>query len=445
MIGFIILLFVMIGGWVVLFLLADTSDVSKNWPKYRCSPTIMPFASLFGHDTAENFNYCMSSMITAEAGGVFAPVFKMLATSFGTLSTLVAVANNIRLEVATFMGGVNTVFQNFMDRFVQLGNNIKLSTLRIKLLMGRLYATFFAVLFMAMSGLQALTNFGDTFLFKFLDTFCFDPDTKVAIAGKGLLPVKEVRTGDVFANGSRVTATFSFLADGQPMVKLPGSIVVSTNHYIQHNNKWIRSDEHPDAEPQGPWQGGTARPLICFNTNDHRIPVGDYLFLDYDETSVADQDTMRWVTTRVNATSSTMAGQYEYTTLLAPSTFVRLNSGKSVIASSVQLGDKLSFGRVIAVIKKKAKWYCQLPSGDFVTPGLLIWDPKQKQWFRAGDRYPQYQDTLQRDYISFIISPSANIELASGVVVRDYFEVHSPDTEQFYVKAIHEASCVLAE
>jgi hypothetical protein len=54
-------------------------------------------------------------------------------------------------------------------------------------------------------------------------------------------------------------------------------------------------------------------------------------------------------------------------------------------------------------------------------------------------------DSLERDYYSFIVSPSAMIELESGVVVRDYFEVHSPDTEQFYEKAIRDASCVLAE
>jgi hypothetical protein len=446
MLGFLILLFVMIGIWGILMVVADTSDVSKNWPKYRCSPTIMPFASFFGHDTTENFNYCMNGMITNEAGGVLSPVFQMLGVVFGTLSTLLKVANNIRLEMATFMGGVNTIFQNFADRFVQLSSNVKITVQRMKMLMGRLYGTFFAVIYMGLAATRAGLNFGDTFLFKFLDTFCFEPETQVQILGKGFVQVKDVRIGDVFTNGSKVTSTFAFLADGQPMVELPGPIRVSTNHYISHEGKWIRSDSHPDANPIPPWNGGSERPLICFNTSDHRIPVGNYVFLDYDETEDADQQTMSWVESKLNAsTPPSTSREFEYSSAFAPSTSVRLKSGNSILACSVKLGMELSFGKVIAIIKKQTRYSCELPSGDWVAPGLLIWDTKTNAWFRAGDRYSQTWESFERDFYSFIVSPSANIEFSSGLLVRDYFELHSPDTEQFYAKAIEEASCVLAE
>jgi hypothetical protein len=445
MIGFIILLFVMIGIWVILLVVADTSDVSKNWPKYRCSPMVMPFASFFGHDTTENFNYCLTSMINQEAGGAVSPIFQILGTFLGTLTTLVAVANNMRLEMATFMGGVNTIFQNFTDRFVQLSSNIRMTSQRIRMLMGRVYGTFFALIFMSMSAITATTNFSETFLFKFLDTFCFDPDTEVSILNKGKLCVKDVKTGDIFTNGSKVTATFSFLADGQPMVTLPGGIRVSTNHYIQYKGKWIRSDEHPDAIPIAPWSGGTQRPLICFNTSDHRIPVGDYVFLDYDETELADKETMKWVESRMNARESIITKNYEYSTLIGPATYVKLKTGGSKLACAVTLGTELSMGKVIAIIQKKSNYVCQLPTGEWVTPGLLLWDSKLSQWFRAGDRYTVQFDSLGWTYYSFIVSPTANIELASGTVVRDYFEVHSPDTEQFYEKAITGSPCILAE
>lgn len=445
MLGFLILLFVMIGVWVIILAVADTSDISKNWDKYRCSPTVMPFASFFGHDTTENFQFCLKGMMNQELGGSLSPVFQMLAVTLGTLSTLTTVANNIRLETATFMGGVNTVFQNFTDRFVQLSTNVRTSVQRMRMLMNRLYGTFFAMIFMSLSAIRAVTNFSNTFLFRFLDTFCFDPDTRVTVITKGTIPVKDVKVGDVFLNGSKVTATFSFLADGQPMVEFPGGILVSTNHYLEFQGKWIRSDEHPDAKPVAPWSGGQERPLICFNTNDHRIPIGNYIFLDYDETSEADQETMAWVEARVNGSSPSKRSSVEYSTLVAPSTLLRLRSGRQLLASAVRLGDLVPGGEIIAIIKKQAKEYCELPSGDLVTPGLLVWDTKRNQWFRAGERYPIKVDPLEREYYSFIVSPIAVLELASGVCVRDYFEVHSPDTEQFYEKAIREASCVLAE
>jgi hypothetical protein len=445
MLGFLILLFVMIGVWVLLLGVADTSEVSKNWPKYRCNPSVMPFASFYGHDTTENLNFCLTGMMNSEMSGALSPVFKILATFLGTITTLVAVANSMRLEMATFMGGITTIFQNFTDRFVQLSSNIRTSAQRIRMLMGRVYGSFFAMIFMSISALRATQNFGNTFLFKFLDTFCFDPDTPVNIMGKGVIPVKDVRSGDVFTTGSKVTATFSFLADGQPMVKLPGEIVVSTNHYVRWNGKWIRSDEHPEAKQFGSWAGGSERPLICFNTNDHKIPVGEFEFLDYDETSAADEETMSWVESKLNGRRQSHKRSYGYSTVIAPSVILKQKSGARILASSVGLGTELSMGKVIAVIKKKSNHYCETPTGDFVSPGLLLWDPSMNQWFRAGDRYRIQYDSLDREYYSFIISPTASIELYSGLIVRDYFEVHSPETEQFYAKAIEEASCVLAE
>jgi hypothetical protein len=444
MIGFFILLFVMIGIWVIIIGSADTSNISKNWPKYRCNPTVMPFASFYGHDTTENFQYCMGAMMNNEMGGALAPVFQILATFLGTLATLVTVANNIRLEMATFMGGVNTIFQNFTDRFVQLSNNIRNSAQRIRMLMGRVYGTMFALIFMSFSATAALMNFGDTFLFKFLDTFCFNPDTEVELVGKGKVPVKDVKIGDVFTNGSKVTATFSFLSDGQPMVELPSDIQVSTNHYIQYKGKWIRSDAHPDARHIGPWLGGSERPLICFNTDDHRIPIGSYTFLDYDETDAADQDTMAWVESRVNGSPSANKSQQVYTTVFDPSTKIKLQSGETKEAKEISLGERLSTGTVIGIVHKGTNQTVRIPQGEQVSPGLLLWMPKANKWLRAGDVYP-VEKIAESQYINFIVSPSACIETESGNVLRDYFEVHSPETEQFYAKAIEEASCVLAE
>jgi hypothetical protein len=37
--------------------------IKKNWPEYRCNPTIMPFASLFGQDTMTNFAFCVENLI----------------------------------------------------------------------------------------------------------------------------------------------------------------------------------------------------------------------------------------------------------------------------------------------------------------------------------------------------------------------------------------------
>ena len=37
----------------------DIKKIKDNWAEQRCSPMIMPFASIFGYNTKENFEFCM--------------------------------------------------------------------------------------------------------------------------------------------------------------------------------------------------------------------------------------------------------------------------------------------------------------------------------------------------------------------------------------------------
>jgi hypothetical protein len=449
MLGFIILLFLFITAWVGILSLADIEEIKKNWPKYRCRPSIMPFASFYGHDTAENFNFCLTNMFNAEIGGALGPVFMILGSIVNTLIILIQVANSIRIQFATMMGGVNNLFQNFADRFKQLVATIQMSAYRMKLLMGRLYGAFFAMIYMSIAGMASMQNFTDSILFDFLDTFCFDPDTLVEIEGKGLTKVKDVVIGDVFTKtGSQVTSTFQFEADGQPMVKLPGNILVSTNHYVYFLGKWVQAKDHPLAEAQPAWNGGSERPLICFNTSDHKIPIGSFVFLDYDETEEADQETMKWIDKALNTKTTHQERNFDYTSCVSRGTEIRMNDGSTKPIEEIRLGEWVSTGKVIGVVKKEGKEYCQVPTsrGECVTPGLSFW--KTNQWVRAGDVLPIQRALSNSVFYNLIVMKAACYETKDGTFVRDYVEVHSPEAEQFYAEKVErdfKPSSVLAE
>jgi hypothetical protein len=447
MIGFVLLLFIFISTWIAMIGAADAAEIKKNWPKYRCRPNVMPFAALYGFNTGENFNFCLMNMFGQEMGTALGPVFQILGTIVSTLVTLLEVANSIRVQFATMMGGINTMFQNFADRFKQLLGAVEMSAYRIKLLMGRLYGTFFALIYMSIAGMAAMQNFTQSILFDFLDTFCFDPETPVEIEGKGILPVKAVQIGDVFAKTKgTVTATFQFAAPGQKMVEL-GGILVSTNHYVKSLDKWIQAGEHPDAIPKGPWTGGSERPLICFNTSDHMIPIGDHLFLDYDETEDADDETMAWIDSKLNAKMKTVQRDFTYSACVDPRTRIRMADGSTKEIQTLSLGEAVSTGRVVGVIQKQVSSICRLPTGERVSPGLSVWTTDA--WARAGDTNPRVKLDTPETFWNLVVLKPACFETAAGTVVRDYVEVHSPDAEQFYATAVETAhptaSCVLAE
>jgi len=443
---FTLLLAALIGFLYLLVYGLGIANVSSNWAENRCKPQIMPFASLYGYNTAENFNYCMTNIIKDQAGNSLGPVYQILATFVGTLSTLLASANSLRLSLATLVGGITTVFQEFTERINALMVRIRVSSVRMKMLFGRLFATFYAMIYMGMSGITAVSNFGDTFLFKFLDTFCFDPTTLVEIEEKGKIPVRDVKIGDIFVKtGGRVTATFAFIADGQPMVKL-GSTLVSTNHYVQsganqNTGKYVQAKDHPDAIATEPWQGGVAKPLICFNTSDHHIPVGDYVFLDYDETESANGPTMARLQQQMNGVKQTTSSDStehtkEYSPGLAEDTEICLPLNKFLPAKDIVLGQKISTGTVIGIVKKEV-YTVVIRNGETISASSLIWDTPTNQWRRGFDlglvthkrRHPQI-------IYCFIVSPTATIETRQGNHIRDYIEILSPDAENDYSNQI---------
>jgi hypothetical protein len=430
MLGLVITTLIFIGALVGFSKILDVQKIKKDWPKYRCRPDVMLMADFYGHDSSENFEFCLQNGFQDRAKQALGPFYTYLGKFVEILMTLLKSINSIRMIFATIIGSVTQVFSEFSTRMQTFMYTLQSTAIRMKFLMGRVFATMYAVIFMGMSGIKATTNFGNTFLFKFLDTFCFDPDTKVIIQNKGEVCVKDVQIGDIFASGDKVTATFQFFADGQPMVRLPGDILVSTNHYLLHNNQWIKSVDHPDAVPASSWSGGYTRPLICFNTDTHNFTIGSYIFRDYDETEDGDKETMKDVLQSLNNTKEEIVPN-TYNTVIAPKIKIKTKDGL-IPADQICLGTPLNHGTVVGVIKKNSNFFINY-KGETFGEGTCIWSEEEKKWIR-----PQVTSIreLPREFISFVVTPSACIETENGTVIRDYVEIHSPDTENAYTKAL---------
>ena len=447
---FALLMGLLIAVLYIIIYSLGLASVSSNWAENRCQPHIMPFASFYGYNTSENFQFCMTNMIKDQAGTSLSPVYQILSTFVGTIGTLIESANSLRLSLATLVGGVTKVFAEFTERINMLMVQIRISVVRIRMLFGRLFSTFYAVMYMGMSGITAATNFGDTFLFKFLDTFCFDPDTLLEVKDKGLVPIKNIVIGDVLSlTGSRVTATFNFYSDGQPMVRVgknsekSKNVLVSTNHYIRlPGGTFAHADKHPDATPAAPWSGGIERPLVCLNTDNHQIPVGEYVFLDYDETEAADKPTMIKLEKVINngSTGSTRSGgptpipnNLDYSPGFMDDTKIALGGGAYAIASKIKLGQKISTGKVVGIVKKEVAHFVRIGE-DVISASSLVWNKVTEKYERAYTLSRILN--MKRVAYSFVVSPNSTIETRQGTHIRDYMEVMSPDAETLYAKEI---------
>ena len=450
MLGFVITTLIFIFGILAISKISDFEEVKSNWAKYRCRIDVMMMADYYGHDSGENFGFCLKEAFEGRAKEALGPFYVYLGKFVNVLMTMLSSLNSIRMIFATIVGSATQIFSEFSERIQALFNRFQMSAIRMKMLMGRVFATMYAIIFMGMSGLKGMSNLGNTFLFKFLDTFCFDPDTRIDLECGKSLRIQDVKIGDILKGGHRVTATFQFAADGQEMVRFPRQsrqsrqsedILVSTNHYILHNSRWILSNDHPLSIPTESWMGGEKRPLICLNTDTHIIPIGEYIFRDYDETSEGDSAAMALATNMLNG------GNYnkEYETTMNsemachPKTLLKTKDNKHnkhnlIPASEVILGTELSHGMVVGIVKKECTEVCEI-NGDILASGTCIWSEEQNIWTRAFFIKEPVKIPPTELY-SFVVTPSACIETSSGTVFRDYVEVHSKDMESPYSDAL---------
>jgi hypothetical protein len=442
----IIIMYGILNGISVLF---DFQKIKDNWAEHRCSPLFMPFTGLFGYNVSENFEFCMGKIFTTHS----ASSMNSIGTMFGSFTTLLSSVfnsiNSMRNTIATLGGGINVVFQEFTDRITLFFLTLRMSTIRLKMMFGKLYALLFSVMYMGMSGITGMSSFTNTYLFSFLDTFCFPGSTELMVKdGEKIkkVPIKEIKIGEVlFPGKSSVTATFAFYAKGQPMIKI-GDIIVSTNHYLIYRGKYIKAEHHPNAIPIGVWDSDEY--LYCLNTDNHIIPVGLIEFLDYDETSDADMKTMRMIEERINNTMSSNTTSSNTTSSNTPYPFTECGFGLAKDAriwvinentrmlktiSEIVIGDQLSTGSQVAgIIHKQITEYCNI-DGIIVTPSTLFWNGSQ--WIRFGEVYPVHlTDTLES--VSLVVTPNSQIELENGLYVRDYMELCSPDAEMYYTEQL---------
>jgi len=109
---------------------------------------------------------------------------------------------------------------------------------------------------------------------------CFDKNTLIEMNNGEKKKIKNIEVGDTLANNNKVTATFKVTTEGSTLLRLEGDIIVSDSHLIKHNQKWIRTFNHPQAVKVLNYN----KPyLYCLNTSNKNIVINGYEFSDWDE------------------------------------------------------------------------------------------------------------------------------------------------------------------
>jgi hypothetical protein len=438
LIKFIVLTLVCLCVLVVMLQFGNLQEIAKNFSRYRCNPLIMPFASNFGYDATENFNFCLSNLFQLKAVEVFTPLYELLNVFTSIVSQIVNVVLGIRKLFSNFLYGVNRFVRSVRDRIQQLMMSVRMSFLRLNNLMGRVYGTMYAVMWMGLSALTAGFNVADNNLVKFLFEFCFDPNTPIRLANNSVVPLSAVRVGDVLApvaGNDRPVVTSVFMFDGTqtPMVNVHG-VFMSSEHYVQYGGLWMAAKDHPDAVAT------TSLPyLACLNVSGHMFSIGDagIIVADYDEHSSLQvvKDTQRLALRAVNGGIYNAATSDDYSLGFDGMMLIKMKDTSWKHARDVRIGDVLfSAGVILGIVQEDCKSVVVV-DGLKIAAAQLVFDPDAKMWTRCLMRYKALATSavlysFVTDNCSTIIAHTSKHEL----FLRDYREVALPEMEDAYKK-----------
>lgn len=181
---------------------------------------------------------------------------------------------------------------------------------------------------------------------------CFSKDTMIPLFENGEKNITDIQLGDKLKNGGIVTATLKLDANEQNIYCLKG-VYVTGEHRVYHSSmKWIKVKEHPESifiptfnEPY----------VYCLNTTKKEFIINDVIFSDWDD---IDDKIIKDLTDKC-VSFGYLPQQFTHDDIhtyldsgFIPSTNVKLNNGKHIPISDVNVNDILENNtKVIGVVK----------------------------------------------------------------------------------------------
>jgi hypothetical protein len=141
----------------------------------------------------------------------------------------------------------------------------------MKVLMGRVYGTMFAILYMGMSATTAITNFSEGTIANF---FCFAKDTQVAMHDGSHSAIQNIVAGSKLSGGAVVEAVIETPGPTEPLFSLYG-VSVSGSHrvFCDESKAFVYVKDHPHAKQQRYIDPILSNTLWTLITSTREIPI----------------------------------------------------------------------------------------------------------------------------------------------------------------------------
>jgi hypothetical protein len=268
-------------------LAVGAGSIKRDWPKHRCNPAIMPFASYFGHDAVENMTYCVQNMQTDYMGHLLEPVNYAMGVNQELASGLGDSVQHTRGFISDFRDSVTSIVSSIFGVFLNAMLQFQKTIIKLKDIMGKVVGISTTFLFMTDGAIRTGNSVWKGPIGGTLRTVCFHPDTELDLVNGEKKAIKDMTIDDVLASGSRVDGVVVLTNLYQEPFyrvrshKMERDVLVTGGHYImdEEKNKFVFVRDSNVATKTD----DISKKLYCLITDDHLIKIGEHTFWDYED------------------------------------------------------------------------------------------------------------------------------------------------------------------
>ena len=317
------------------------TPIRNNWTQERCSPMVIPFAGMINappntskfHFTANNFNFCVTSIIKEMASFAVKPLEAVVKVLGDIIKGLGDAINDIRKILSAIRTTVDKVSRNIMSRILNMLIPFQQMMITTKDLMSKTHAVLVTSQYATLggmitliSGLFNLQNFVNAFIIAAwaaiagmwfipfvgfemataataamaaitvpfglisvamgtiedltgIHPNCFKKGTLIRGSNNTLYSIESIPVGTKLLRGGEVTGVMKLTAKNETMYTL-SNITVSGSHKVMYEKEWIHVRDHPNAKLVNNFND---EHIYCLNTSSKKIYTDDYIFMDWDE------------------------------------------------------------------------------------------------------------------------------------------------------------------
>jgi len=281
-----LIIIIFLGLYVFNILSVGITKVKEDWPKYRCNPSVMPFASIFGQDPVSNFTFCIQNMQTNYMGFLMQPLQYNLGVIGNVGTTLTKSVNDVRAFISNIRTFVTDIIQSIFGVFLNILIEFQRITINIKDLFGKLVGIMATLMYTLNGSIMTMNSAWDGPPGQLTRALCFDPMTKVELEDGTKVAMKDVPLNAILKNGSRVCAVMNISnldEKGEYVEKMykVDDILVSGSHLVYCTA--LKRFIHVDALNEAIVTDVQCDHLACLITSDHTIPIGKWIFHDWED------------------------------------------------------------------------------------------------------------------------------------------------------------------